>query len=198
MKTALMTCSLLAATTQAALADSCQDRFTELYLQLDQGVPIKAEVTSVFTGYPPTKNDFYYIGPDHYMTVPTSPAGPRVVGYNNVLFQSSDEGASWVKVREMDTSQNADKALDDKRTNAKTIRNAVCADEELNGEPVSTIAADITITQGSGSENRYTYWVRQSDDFIVKAVYDSKSEDFESLTTQVIEKAPDLVLPTPE
>jgi hypothetical protein len=48
------------------------------------------------------------------------------------------------------------------------------------------------------TENRYTYYVRRSDDFIVKAIYDSKAPSFEMVTTQVIEKAPGLNLPVPE
>ncbi len=47
-------------------------------------------------------------------------------------------------------------------------------------------------------ENRYTYYVRRSDDFIVKAIYDSKAPSFEMVTTQVIEKAPGLNLPVPQ
>jgi len=193
-----MTLGLLTATAQVALADACDDRFKDLYLQLDQGVPTKTVATTAFKGAPPSTNDFLYLGPDHYMTVPTSPAGPWILGYNNVLYQSADEGKSWEKIREMDTGQNADKAKTDKLANAKTIRNAACDEEELNGEPVDVVAADITVSQGMVTENRYTYWVRKSDDFIVKAIYDTKAPNFEMVTTQEIEKAPGLTLPAPE
>jgi len=198
MKTILMTLGLLAATSQTAFADPCQDRFTELYLQLDQGVPTKAAVTTAFKGAPSSTNDFLYLTQDHYMTVPTSPEGPWILGYNNVLYQSADEGASWEKIREMETGQNADKARADKLANAETIRNTACSEEELDGEPVDVIAADITVSQGMVTENRYTYWVRKSDQFIVKAIYDTKAPNFEMVTTQVIEKAPGLNLPAPE
>jgi hypothetical protein len=63
---------------------------------------------------------------------------------------------------------------------------------------VEVVAADITVSQGMVTENRYTYYVRRSDDFIVKAIYDSKAPSFEMVTTQVIEKAPGLNLPVPE
>lgn len=198
MKSILMSLGLLAVTTQAALADPCRDRFTELYLQLDQGVPTKAAVTTAFKGAPESKNDFLYLGQDHYMTVPTSPAGPWVLGYGNALYQSADEGKTWDKIREMETGQNADKARADKETNAETIRNAACSAEDLDGEPVEVVAADITVSQGMVTENRYTYWVRKSDNFIVKAVYDTKAPNFEMVTTQEIEKAPGLTLPAPE
>jgi hypothetical protein len=198
MKTILMTAVLLAATSPTVLADPCQDRFTELYLQLDQGVPTRSASTVAFKGAPPSQNDFLYLSQDHYMTVPTSPAGPWILGYNNVLYQSADEGKTWEKIREMETSQNADKARADKLVNAETIRNTACSEEELDGEPVEVIAADITISQGMVTENRYTYWVRKSDGFIVKAVYDTKAPNFEMVTTQTIEQAPELTLPAPE
>lgn len=198
MKTILMTLGLLAVTSHTAFADPCQDRFTELYLQLDQGVPTKAAVTTAFKGAPSSTNDFLYLTQDHYMTVPTSPAGPWILGHNNVLYQSADEGATWEKIREMETGQNADKARADKLANAQTIRNADCGEEDLNGEPVERVAADITVSQGMVTENRYTYWVRKADGFIVKAIYDTKAPNFEMVTTQEIEKAPELTLPAPE
>ena len=198
MKSILVSLGLLAVTSQPALADACQDRFTELYLQLDQGVPTKAAVTTAFKGAPESKNDFLYLGQDHYMTVPTSPSGPWVLGYGNALYQSADEGKTWDKIREMETDQNADKMRADKLTNAETIRNAACGEEVLDGEPVEVVAADITVSQGMVTENRYTYRVRKSDGFIVKAVYDTKAPNFEMVTTQEIEKAPGLTLPAPD
>ncbi|POF32634.1 hypothetical protein [Roseibium marinum] len=183
---------------RAALADPCQDRFTELYLQHDQGIPTKTVATTVFKGAPPSTNEFLYSSSDHYMTVPIAPPGPWVLGYQNVLYQSGDEGKTWQKVREMDSSQNADKARAGKLANAETIRNAACGEADLGGEVVDVAAADITVSQGMVTENRYTYWVRRSDGFIVKATYDIKAPGLEMLTMQVIEKAPGLTLPAPE
>ena len=195
---ALAAIFVLAGSIQPALADSCQDRFQALYLKLDQSTPTRSEVTTAFKGAPPSTNDFLYVSEDHYMTVPISPAGPWILGYNNVLFQSSDEGKSWKKVREMDTGKNAEQARADKEANAATIRNAVCGEDEFDGEAVDVIAADITVKQGTVSENRYAYWVRRSDNFVVKSIYDTKASAFEVMITQVIKKAPDLTLPTPE
>jgi hypothetical protein len=198
MKSGQLAVILVLASGQAAFADPCQDRFTELYLQLDQGVPTRTAVTTAFKGAPESKNDFLYLNADHYMTVPTSPAGPWVLSYENVLYQSADEGKSWEKIREMETGQNADQARADKLANAQTIRNATCGEEELDGEAVEVVAADITVSQGMVTENRYTYFVRRSDAFIVKAVYDTKAPNFEMVTTQEIEQDPELTLPSPE
>jgi hypothetical protein len=198
MKPFLAAALFLAVSAPAALADPCVDRFTELYLPLDQGMPTKTIATTEFKGSPPSTNEFLYLTEDHYMTVPTTPAGPWVLGYDNVLYQSGDEGQTWQKVRDMDTGGNADKAIADKKANAATIRNASCGEEEIGGEAVEVVAADITVSQGMVTENRYTYFVRKSDGFIVKAVYDTKAPNFEMVTTQVIEPAPGLTLPVPE
>lgn len=198
MKPILAAVLFLGVSGQVVSADPCRDRFTELYLQLDQGAPTKTLATTEFKGAPPSTNEFHHVSQNHYMTVPVSPAGPWVLGYRNVLYQSGDSGATWQKVREMNTGQNADKARADKLANAETIRNTACGEEAINGETVDMVAADITVSQGMVTENRYTYWVRRGDGFIVKAVYDTRAPTFEMVTTQVIEKAPGMTLPAPE
>ncbi len=182
----------------AGLADPCQDRFTELYLQLDQGVPIKTFATTQFKGAPPMTNEFYYIDHGHYMSVPIEPAREWALTYNKVTYQSSDEGKTWSKLRETDSDKIAEDAVAAKKENAATIRNAACGEEELDGVMVDTVAADLTVKQGMVSENRYTYWVRRVDGFIVKATYDTKAPNFEMFVTQESEIVPDLELPKPK
>lgn len=198
MRSAVAAAALLIVSAQAGFADPCQDRFTELYMQLDQGVPTKTFVTTEFKGAPAMTNDFLYLNSGHHMTVPIQPPQPWVLTYENVMYQSADKGGSWAKVRDLDSGQNADGAIAAKKTNAATIRNAACGTEEIDGVKVEMVAADITVSQGMVTENRYTYWVRSDDNFIVKAVYDTKAQNFEMKVTQVIEKAPDLKLPVPE
>ncbi len=198
MKSAVAAVGLLLGTVQAGMADPCHDRFVELYKQLDQGVPTKTFVTTAFKGAPPMTNDFLYLNHDHHMSVPIDPPQAWVLTYRNVMYQSSDEGKSWAKVRDLDASQNAEGAIAAKAENAKTIRNAACGTEEIDGVAHDTLEADLTVSQGMVTENHYKYWVRPDDGFIVKAAYDTKAPNFEMAITQVIEKAPDLKLPTPE
>jgi len=198
MKPAVAAAGLLLGTIQAGLADPCHDRFVELYTQLDQGVPTKTFVTTEFKGAPPMTNDFLYLNHDHHMSVPINPPQAWVLTYQNVMYQSSDEGKSWAKVRDLDASQNAEGAIAAKAENAKTISNAACGTEEIGGVAHDTLEADLTVSQGMVSENHYKYWVRPDDGFIVKATYDTKAPNFEMAITQTIEKAPDLKLPMPE
>ncbi|WP_305987934.1 hypothetical protein [Roseibium sp. MMSF_3544] len=189
---------VLAALSQPVLADDCSDRFTEIYMQLDQGVPTKTVATTQFKGAPATVNDFLYLSQDHHMTVPTEPAGPWVLTYQNVMYQSADEGKSWAKVRDLDSAQNADGAIAAKKTNAATIRNAECGEDTVDGVALERVAADLTVSQGMVTENRFTYWLSRDDGFIVKAVYETTAPNFEMVTTQTIEPAPELSLPTPQ
>ncbi|WP_306142024.1 hypothetical protein [Roseibium sp. MMSF_3412] len=188
----------LAGLSQPALADDCIARFTEIYMQLDQGVPTKTVATTQFKGAPATVNDFLFLSQDHHMTVPTNPAGPWVLTYQNVMYQSADEGKSWTKVRDLDSAQNAEGAIAAKKTNAETIRNASCGEDSIDGVSLEKVAADLTVSQGMVTENRYTYWLSRDDGFIVKALYETTAPNFEMVTTQTIEAAPELSLPTPQ
>lgn len=189
---------VLAGLSQPALADDCTARFTEIYMQLDQGIPTKTVATTQFKGAPATVNDFLYLSQDHHMTVPTNPAGPWVLTYQNVMYQSADDGKTWAKVRDLDSAQNAAGAVAAKKTNAETIRNAACGEDSIDGVTLEKVAADLTVSQGMVTENRYTYWVSRDDGFIVKAVYETKAPNFEMVTTQTIEPAPGLSLPAPQ
>ncbi|MEO0976320.1 MAG: hypothetical protein AAFY24_03645 [Pseudomonadota bacterium] len=189
---------LLAGLSQPAFADDCTARFTEIYMQLDQGVPTKTVATTQFKGAPATVNDFLYLSQDHHMTVPTNPAGPWVLTYQNVMYQSADEGKTWAKIRDLDSAQNADGAIAAKKTNAETIRNAACGEDTVDGTVLEKVAADLTVSQGMVTENRYTYWLSRENGFIVKALYETTAPNFEMVTTQTIEPAPEMTLPTPQ
>lgn len=197
MKVLFLGFSIVVCGSTLVQADPCHDRFVELYMQLDQGVPTKTFATTAFKGSPPMTNEFHYLSSDHHMTVPISPPQPRTLTFENVMYQSSDEGKNWSKVRDLDSGQNAEGALAAKAENAATIRNAACGEEEIDGVATERVAAELTVSQGMVTENHYTYWVRKSDGFIIKAVYDTKAPNFEMQITQDIEKAAGLELPKP-
>lgn len=198
MKALLAGSLALMVTGSAAAADPCADRFTELFMQLDQGLPTKTFVTTEFKGAPAMTNELLFLSQDHHMTVPVEPPMAWVLTHGNVMYQSSDHGESWAKVRDLDAGANAEGAIAQKRKDAESVRNAVCAEDTIDGVAFDRIAADLTLTQGQTTENRYTYWVRKDTGFIARATYDTKGEAFEMLITQEIEPAPNLVIPVPE
>ncbi len=198
MKIFLSSCLLLATFGSTAVAGPCEDRFIELFTQQDQGIATKAFNTTEFKGAPAMTNEFYYLSQSHNMSVPVSPPQPRVLTHGTVMYQSSDEGKTWVKVRDLEAPASAEEAAALKLKDAETLRNALCDHDEIDGVAYERIAGDITLTQGMTTENRYTYWVRKDNGFIARAVYDTKAPNFEMKITQDIEPAPDLELPVPE
>lgn len=187
---------LLAASTVPGLAATCRDRFVQLLVEGNGDQPVKIHVTQEIKGAPTTTNWFYRASADHWMTETIEPAGqPSVVAYNNVMYTSADGGKTWTKLRELGGTEDAKTALAE---NAKTARNEVCGEEELDGVVREVVEADYDTLQNFKTENHFKYWVDRESGFIVKAVYAMKGKGFESLSTQIIEPAPDLNLPTPE
>lgn len=189
--------AVLMAASGPALADPCQDRFTAVYMQMDQGGPVTAFITTEFKGAVPMTNDFYYLSQDHSMAVPIEPPLPWTMTYKTGFYQSADQGKSWTKVRDLDPAQGAGTVLADKKTNAATIRNAACSQEDVDGVVMDRLEAKLTVSQGMVTENHYIYWVRPLDGFIARARYETKAPSFEMAITQTMEKAPDMELPVP-
>ncbi|GAA0785206.1 hypothetical protein E1180_18505 [Roseibium denhamense] len=197
MKAIVSSTLFLIASTQMVEAGPCADKFIALFTQPDQGVATKTLATTEFKGAPPMTNEFHFLSLTHNMTVPISPPQPWVMTYETVMYQSSDKGNTWTKVRDLEAPA-PEAVLEQKLTDAQTLRNTDCALEEIDGVAYERIAGDITLSQGMVTENRYTYFVRQSDGFIAKAIYDTKAPNFEMVITQEIEPAPDLQLPVPD
>jgi len=182
-----------------ASAETCEEIFVRLLTEGNGDGPVKIHVTQDIKGAPATTNYFYQASPGHWMTEMIDPAGqPWVLTYDDAMYTSADEGQTWKKLRDLDSGGNADAAKETMKANAATTRNAVCGEEDLNGVAYDVVEADFDMLQGSKTENHHKYWVNPQNGFIDKAVYEMKGAGFESITTQVIEPAPDLDLPTPE
>lgn len=190
--------ALLVVSVAPSLAESCQDRFVRLMMDGNGNEPVKIHVTQEITGAPASRNIFYRLSPAHWMTEMVEPAGmPWTLEYANVMYTSADGGKTWTKVREMDSQKDDDVARAAREENAKTVRNAVCGEEAIDGVMHDVVEADYDTLQAFKTENHFKYWIARDSGFIVKAVYAMKGNGFESRSTQRIERAPDLTLPTP-
>jgi len=187
---------LVSAGALPASAETCRDRFARLLIEGNGDGAVKIHVTQEIKGAPASQNCFYQQAPGHWMTEMIEPAGqPWVLAHNDVMYTSADKGENWSRLRDLDSDPDAARAQLEE--NAQTARNEVCGNEELDGVAYDTVEADYVSLQGFKSENHHKYWVHPETGFIAKAVYHLKSESFESTTTQLIEAAPDLELPTP-
>lgn len=192
-----MVAGLLAIFAQPAMAASCKDKFVELLVYGNKNQPAKTHVVMQM-GNLTTENDFLFKSPDHYMTVVSKPSSQWVLGYNNTLYFSLDEGKKWKKLRTMDTAANAKQAIAAAKENAKTVANAKCGKQDYSGKLHETLEADFTSGVASKNANHYKYWVDPQTGRIVKAVYTIKTSKFTQITTQTIVSAPDLSLPEPK
>jgi len=179
-----------------ASAETCREQFVRLLVEGNGDGAVKIHVTQEIKGAPASQNWFYQETPGHWMTEVIEPAGqPWVLTHDKVMYTSADKGESWTKLRDFDSDPDAARAQMEE--NAQSARNEVCGTEELDGVMFDTVEADYDSLQGFKSENHHKYWVHPETGFIAKAFYHLKSETFESMTTQLIEAAPDLDLPTP-
>lgn len=189
---------LLVATAQPGLAETCQERFVRLMIDGNGDGPVKIHVTQEIKGGPTSTNWFFQADPGHWMTQPIEPAGqPWVLTYEDVMYTSTDGGKSWTKLRDLDSAQNAESAKANMRENAATTRNAACGEDTIEGTGYDTVEADFDTLQNFKTENHFKYWVARDSEFIARVTYAMKGAGFESLTTQVLETAPGLTLPTP-
>ena len=114
---------------------------------------------------------------------------------DNVLYVSSDKGKSWKKVRVQDEQSSQEAVLNDQIENSKTVRDAVCGTEELNGVAHEIVEATYDTLQNFKFESRVKYWVDPTAKRPVKATFAMKGEGFENFSTQLISLAPEFQLP---
>ncbi|KPB01806.1 hypothetical protein [Ahrensia marina] len=190
---------LLCFTPQLGYADDCRDRFTRLLIHGNGDEPVKIHVTQEIVGGQTSTNYFYQSEPGHWMTEMLVPKSqPWVLTHDNVMYSSQDKGESWTELRMLDSGNNQANAKDGLREDAKTANNAVCGEDTLDGVVHDTVEADYLSQRGAVTEVHAKYWVDRESGYITKTFYHMKNNGFESMTTQLIERAPDLILPVPE
>ncbi len=190
---------LLFASAPTALAETCHEKFVRLLVHGNGAdTPVKIHVTQEMKGGKPTTNYNHQIGPDHWMTEMIEPANASwTLVHDNTMYSSTDKGKSWQKVRTLDAAHSPEAVAKALQEDAKTARNAACGEDEVDGVAFDTVEADYTAFQGQYTyHNRY--WVDRETGWIARATYKTVGPNFEMFTTQVIEKAPGLTLPTPE
>lgn len=189
---------MLVAFAQSGQAETCRDKFIRLTEIGNGETPAKIHITTQMKKGGSSKNDFWFVSSDHYMTIVPGAKPQWVLTYNNTMYMSLDEGKSWKKIRTLDSKQNKDTTRKHQAENAKTVKNAVCGKEDIDGVMHETVEADITILQNINTDYHNKYWLDPKTGQAVKVVYDSKSKTYPSITTQIIERAPGLTLPMPK
>mgnify|MGYP000743019593 CR=1 FL=1 len=133
------------------------------------------------------------------MTQMIEPAGaPWSLARDNVLYVSSDEGKSWQKLRKMDPVAPATELTELQISRAKTVRDTVCASEELDGQMLESVQGTYDLLQGGEGTVTEKMWFEPETKWVPKSSMQVSMSGSEMKTVQLNEKTPELVLPDPQ
>ncbi len=181
-----------------ALAETCQEKFMRILVERNASEPVKIHATQKIKGGMATKNWNYQDGAGNWMTESIEPANlPWTLVQGDTMYTSMDKGKSWKKVRTMDTAHDPAETKKLQSERAKTVRNAKCGSEELDGTPHEVVEATYDMLGQFNAEVTDKYWVHPQTGYIPKLETTMKTETFESYTLQLVEPSPDLQLPKP-
>ncbi|MEZ5841377.1 MAG: hypothetical protein R3D02_13435 [Hyphomicrobiales bacterium] len=180
-------------------AETCEERFARLVVDgYGEAGPVKILAVQEMKGAKPTRNWNYQLAPDHWMSEMIEPENlPWSMVHKSAMFASYDKGKSWQKIRDIDSAAETEAARKGRLADIESARNAACGEETFEGVAYETVEGDYTATSTGGYENHHKYWIVPATGWIERAVYRMAGNGFEITTTQTIEKAPDLKLPTP-
>lgn len=197
MKTALAALVITGLSASSALAETCEEKFVQLMTDRTAKEPTKIHVTQKIKGGTKTVNWNYQDGKGNWLTEMIEPANAQwSMGLDNVLYSSTDKGKTWAKVRDMEANNEAhQKSLAER---AKTVENAVCGEEELDGVMHEVVEADYQMQGSFTADIHDKFWVDPQSGYVPRLETTMKSSAFESFIVQRLEPAPGLTFPDPE
>lgn len=196
-KVSLLSLCLWLAFSVSASADGCRDDFAKLLTDRPDQSPVKIHITQEIQGGMTMKNYNYQANSGHWMTEMITPAQMQwTLVHDDKMYTSSDKGKSWKKLRDLNSAQNNSASNQGLLEAAETIKNASCGQEDLDGVPHKTLEADYDYPKLK-TKHHEKFWVNVKSGWIAKSVMQTTTGSFSSTTTQIIEPAPELKLPTP-
>ena len=161
--------------------------------------PGTAYMVNEITGQDVTEHEFLFADWDHYLFKPVVPAGGAwLLTYDGTTYQSTDEGATWVKAYSFDKDETHRINSESVKEQASTVRNAVCGEEDVDGIMHETIEADFSNLTPSRFELHNKYWINSETGYVTRSISHTMMEGFDSIGTQNWVPAPGLTLPIPE
>lgn len=198
VKMALVAATALLVSGSSGLAETCEETFVRVMTDRVTDKPVRIHVTQEIVGGMASKNWNYQDGKGNWMTEmiePETMAWSMV--RDNVMYSSADKGQTWQKIRDVD-EQDPEETARLLAERGKTVRNAVCGQDEIDGVAYETVAADYNLLGDYDAEVHDIFWIDPETGFVPKLETRMKGDGFESVTVQLVEDAPDLVLPTPD
>lgn len=177
--------------------EACKKRFVELLVEGNQTPgPARMHAFSDYAGNK-SENYFYSPGPgsgDGVME-PLKGMGKGWVLFREMkMYTSNDAGKSWKFVRKLDKASDPAVVKETIRKDSASAVNTVCGEEKLDGVVHDTVQGEYKNSMLQGAMQVNKYWVNRETGWLAK--YETRSGKFHNI--QVLEPAPDFVLPKPE
>jgi len=186
--------------TGSAYANSCKNRFVELLVNGNQKMgPVRIHITQEIVGGKTSLNYHHSDGDGNGMTEMIEPAGdPWSLFLGDKMFMSNDRGKNWKFINSYDAEKSRADTKSAMTKDAAKADGLSCGEEDFNGTSHEAVEGNYISSAISGASIHEKFWVNRQTGFIVKSFRHIKSSGFESKTIQLIELAPNLVLPEPE
>ncbi len=191
---------IFVACTGSVYADSCQNRFTELLVSGNQNMgPVRIHITQELVGGKTSLNYHHSDGDGNGMTEMIEPTDdPWSLFLGDKMYMSNDKGKNWKYMNSYDAKKSRTDTKSTLTKDAAKATSVSCGEEKFNDTSHEVVEGKYVSTMVSGAAVSEKFWVSRKTGWIVKSHRHLKSGNFESYTTQVIELAPNLVLPRPE
>ncbi len=200
MKSVLPSFFILIAATTAASAGPCEERFSQLLLtgNVGQG-PVRILINQEIVGGAKTVNYHYGDGNNNGMTEMVDPVDmPWSLFLGDKMYSSSDKGKSWSFVNSYDAEKARAEMQAALTSDAAEATGVLCGEESVDGVNYEVVEGSYKSSMSAGAGISQKYWINKNSGWITKTFMHIKMTGFESMSTQVIEPWPDLVLPEPK
>ena len=197
-KLASAACAMLVVATLPAVAEPCAERFKRMLVERNDPGPVRIAVTQKVKGAPAMRSINHQASRGHWMTEMVEPANMQwTLVHDDRMFTSTDKGKTWAKLRTLDSAANAAQSRKNLEAAAATVKDAACATETVDGVTYDTVEGAYEMAAHK-TTHRDKYWIDPTTGWIARSESLTRMAGFESVVSQVIEKAPGLELPTPK
>ena len=199
MKVIYSTLAILLSAIHPSYAETCREHFIRIFVPDENSQkPFRSYNTSTTNGASEQKFNIFSTNANHVLSQALVPEAPWSLIYQNKMYISNDKGKSWIKVRELPEKTNDEAARLAKAQAIAKIGNEECQNENYEGEEVLTVQADLDITPEAPFKTTLKFWIDKETGGFFKSTTRTEVNGSTHFVTQIIEQAPDLVLPTPE
>lgn len=188
---------IIVASAGSAFADTCLNRFSDLLVHGNHKMgPVRIHITQEIVGGKTSLNYHHSDGDGNGMTEMIEPAtDPWSLFLGDKMYMSTDKGDNWKYINSYDAEKSRASTIAAMTSDAKTVSELLCGEDIIDGISHETVQGIYVSSMLSGAKIYNKYWVNKQTGWIFKSYSHTKSGNFESKTTQVIEQVSNVILP---